>query len=136
MNESIVYFNTMSNHLADWCVLFNYIIGLYVVSNFITRVISLILCHERPRHRVRQIEKFVEIGQSLRKMNNYAALRAFVAGINAATNDTTTKDIFKAKSPEASKGIASWDRLFQQLRAHRAYRLALRNSKGACIPAL
>ncbi|KAH9486912.1 Ras guanine nucleotide exchange factor P [Psilocybe cubensis] len=116
IGEPITAFNTVSNHLADW-------------------VVSLILCHERPRNRARQIEKFVEIAQKLRQMNNYSALRAFVAGINNATDDPTM-ELFKTKSPDASKNLRSWDVLLQQVRAHRAYRLALRNSKGACIPAL
>jgi len=68
-------------------------------------------------------------------MNNYSALRAFVAGINNAMDDPTT-DYFKSKSPDASKNLMSWDVLLQQIRAHRAYRMALRNSKGGCIPAL
>jgi hypothetical protein len=32
--------------------------------------------------------------------------------------------------------LQSWDVLLQQTRARRSYRMALRNSKGACIPAL
>lgn len=96
---------------------------------------SLILCHERPRHRSKQIEKFVEIAQKLRQMNNYSALRAFVAGINNAMDDPTM-EYFNSKAPEASKNLKSWDVLLQQVRSHRTYRLALRNTKGACIPAL
>jgi hypothetical protein len=100
-------------------------------------VVSLILCHDRPKSRARQIEKFVEIAQRLRALNNYSALRAFVAGINNATfPGDETMEQFKAKSPEQAKNLQSWDVLLQQIRAHRAYRLALRNTKGACIPAL
>jgi len=100
-------------------------------------VVSLILCHDRPKSRARQIEKFVEIAQRLRTLNNYSALRAFVAGINNATfPGDETMEQFKAKSPEQAKNLQSWDVLLQQIRAHRAYRLALRNTKGACIPAL
>jgi hypothetical protein len=95
----------------------------------------LILCHERPRNRARQVEKFVDIAMKLRQMNNYSALRAFVAGINNATDDHTM-EAFKSKSPDHWKNLQSWDVLLQQTRAHRSYRLALRNSKGACIPAL
>ncbi|KAF8168080.1 ras guanine nucleotide exchange factor domain-containing protein [Crassisporium funariophilum] len=112
--EPIIAFNEMANHLAEW-------------------VVSLILCHDRPRLRVKQIEKFVEIAQALRQMNNYSALRAFVAGINNA-NDDSTMDMLKMKAID--KSLMSWDLLLQQIRGHRAYRLALRNSKGACIPAL
>ena len=99
------------------------------------RVVSLILCHDRPRNRARQVEKFVEIALKLRQMNNYSALRAFVAGINIATDDITM-ETFKSKSPEAAKNLMSWDVLLKQIRSHRAYRMALRNSRGSCIPAL
>jgi hypothetical protein len=99
--------------------------------------VSLILCHEKPKARVKQIEKFVEVAQKLRALNNYSALRAFVAGINNATfTGDETLEQFKLKSPEQAKNLQSWDVLLQQTRSHRAYRLALRNTKGACIPAL
>ncbi|KAJ7293598.1 ras guanine nucleotide exchange factor domain-containing protein [Mycena rebaudengoi] len=116
--DSIARFNDFSNHLADW-------------------VASLILCHDKPKTRARQIEKIVEIAQKLRGLNNYSALRAFVAGINHSTfPGDQTKESFKAKSPDQAKNLQSWDVLLQQTRSHRAYRLALRNTKGACIPAL
>ncbi|KIY71610.1 ras GEF [Cylindrobasidium torrendii FP15055 ss-10] len=116
--NSIARFNNVSNHLADW-------------------VVSLILCHDKPRMRAKQIEKFVEIAQKLRSLNNYSALRAFVAGINNATYPgDPTLDQFKSRCPEQAKNLQSWDVLLQHIRAHRAYRLALRNTKGACIPAL
>jgi hypothetical protein len=99
--------------------------------------VSLILCHERPKARVKQIEKFVEIAHRLRALNNYSALRAFVAGINNATfPGDETMEQFKLKSPEQAKAFQSWDVLLQAIRSHRAYRLALKNTKGACIPAL
>ena len=101
------------------------------------RVVSLILCHDRPKHRAKQIEKFVEIAIKLRGLNNYSALRAFVAGINVSTYPTDpTMDIFKTRCPDLYKTFQSWDILFQVNRSHRAYRMALRSSKGACIPAL
>ncbi|KAG5648007.1 hypothetical protein DXG03_007041 [Asterophora parasitica] len=117
-SDPITAFNTLSAHLADW-------------------VVSLILCHKTIRARVKQIEKFVEVAQRLRALNNYSALRAFVAGINNSTfAGDETMEQFKAKGPEQAKNLQSWDVLLQAFRAHRAYRLALRNSKGACIPAL
>ncbi|KAF9526442.1 ras guanine nucleotide exchange factor domain-containing protein [Crepidotus variabilis] len=114
--DPIAAYNAMANHLADW-------------------VVSLILCHDRPRARARQIEKFVDIAYRIRLMNNYSGLRAFVAGINIAA-DNATLEAFKQKAPEASKNLMSWDVLLRQIRSHRAYRMALRNSKGGCIPAL
>ncbi|KAJ7615289.1 ras guanine nucleotide exchange factor domain-containing protein [Mycena polygramma] len=116
--DSIARFNDFSNHLANW-------------------VASLILCHDKAKTRAKQIEKIVEIAQKLRGLNNYSALRAFVAGINHSTlPGDQTMEQFKAKSPDQAKNLQSWDVLLQQIRSHRAYRLALRNTKGACIPAL
>lgn len=83
------------------------------------------------------MEKMVDIAARLRTLNNYSALRAFVAGINSATYPgDETMELFKSRSPEQAKNLQSWEVLLQQLRAHRAYRLALRNSKGSCIPAM
>lgn len=116
--DSISRFNAISNHLADW-------------------VISLILCHDKPRHRARQIERFVDIAHELRALNNYSALRAFVAGINKSTfQGDETMEIFKNKTPDHYKNLLSWDVLLQHRGAHQAYRMALKNTKGACIPAL
>lgn len=101
------------------------------------RVVSLILCHDRPKHRARQIEKLVEIATKLRGHNNYSALRAFVAGISNSTFEgDAAMELFKAKTPDLYKTFKSWDILFQAIRSHRAYRMALKSSKGACIPAM
>jgi len=134
-NEPITGFNETSNHLADWLALSLPFHCVPCVAHALSRVVSLILCHERPKNRARQIEKFIDIAMKLRQMNNYSALRAFVAGINNATDDPTMEAL-KSKSPDHLKNLQSWDVLLQQTRAHRSYRLALRNSKGACIPAL
>jgi hypothetical protein len=83
------------------------------------------------------MEKFVEVAQKLRVLNNYAALRGFVAGINNSTfPGDQTMEQFKTKSPEQAKNLQSWDVLLRHIRAHHSYRLALKNTKGACIPAL
>lgn len=103
---------------------------------YLFRVVSLILCHEKPRMRAKQIEKFVEVAQKLRELNNYSALRAFVAGINNSTfPGDSTKELFKKNCPEGAKNLQSWDILLQQYGSHRTYRMALKNTKGACIPA-
>lgn len=116
--DSISRFNAISNHLADW-------------------VVSLILCHDKPRNRARQIERFVDIALELRALNNYSALRAFVAGINTSTfQGDETMEIFKNRTPDHYKNLLSWDVLLQHRGAHQAYRMALKNTKGACIPAL
>lgn len=116
--DNIARFNAISNYLADW-------------------VVSLILCHDKPRNRAKQIEKFVDIAHKLRALNNYSALRAFVAGINNSTfQGDDTMEAFKSKYPDHYKNLLSWDVLLQHRGAHQAYRMALKNTKGACIPAL
>jgi hypothetical protein len=86
---------------------------------------------------VRQIEKFTEIAAKLRYYNNYSALRAFVAGIHKVMlpGDEIT-EAFRTRSPGLYKTFQSWEVLLQSARSHRAYRMALHNTKGACIPAL
>ena len=82
------------------------------------------------------MEKFVEIAQKLRELNNYSALRAFVAGIYCATFEgDPMMELFRQKCPEQAKNLQSWEILLQQSRSHRAYRMALKNTKGPCIPA-
>ena len=106
------------------------------LTHFI-RVVSLILCHDRPKHRARQIEKLVDIASKLRGHNNYSALRAFVAGISNSTFEgDAAMELFRTKTPDLHKTFKSWDILFQAIRSHRAYRMALKSSKGACIPAM
>lgn len=87
--------------------------------------------------RSHQLERLAEVAQKLRGQNNYSALRAFVAGINRSTfPGDPTMELFRARRPDAAKTFQSWEMLLQQIGAHKAYRLALRNSTGACIPAL
>jgi len=116
--DSIARFNGVCEHLADW-------------------VVSLILCHDKPKNRARQIEKLVEIAEKLRALNNYSALRAFVAGINNATypGDPAIAR-FQENNPKLHKHLQSWELLFNSTGSHRSYRMALRNSKGPVIPSL
>ena len=132
--DSIARFNEVSEHLADWYGSDHDIVSLVEYG---IRVISLILCHDKPKNRARQIEKLVEIAEKLRGLNNYSALRAFVAGINNATypGDPTIAK-FQEINSKLHKHLQSWELLFNSTGSHRSYRMALRNSKGPCIPAL
>ncbi|KZT22121.1 ras GEF [Neolentinus lepideus HHB14362 ss-1] len=114
--DPIARFNKVSEHLAQW-------------------VVSLILCHDRPRARSRQIERFLEIATCLRRLQNYSAVRSIIAGINKCGMDDQSMDLLK-KSTSHYKVLQSYSRLFQQSGGHQAYRMALKNTKGACIPSL
>lgn len=116
--DSIARYNHVSNHIADW-------------------VVSLILCHDKAKSRARQMEKFIAVADSLRTAHNYSALRAIVAGINSATFEgDEALQILQSKSPDQLKKFQSYDQLLQSVRSHQKYRMALRNTKGPCIPAL
>ena len=105
--------------------------------NCLSRVVSLILCHDRPKGRARQIEKFIDIANRLRNLHNYSGLRAIIAGINSATFEgDESLELLRTKSSEHWKNFQQWDQLLQSVRSHQKYRMALRNTKGACIPAL
>lgn len=102
------------------------------------RAVSLILCHDKPKVRARFTLMFVEIAGRLRLINNYSALRAMVAGLNAAVfnGNGMSAEIFRSKYTQQYKLFQSYDQLLQARGSHAKYRLALRNSKGPCIPAL
>ncbi|KAH8102648.1 ras GEF [Cristinia sonorae] len=118
VKDPIAVYNRVSNHIAHW-------------------VLSLILCHDKPKARAKQIDRFAEIAKRLRNMNNYSALRAVVAGINGATFEGDEAiDLFKTKNAQLWKVFQSFDHLLQAVRSHQRYRMALRNTSGACIPAL
>lgn len=103
---------------------------------WIRRVTSFILCHDKPKARAKQLDKFIEVASRLRSIDNYSGLRAVVAGINASTYEgDPNMELLKTRSQDQWKTFQSWDQLLHSSRSHFKYRLALRNSKGACIPA-
>ncbi|KAI8995615.1 ras GEF [Trametes punicea] len=116
--DPITMYNLVSNHFGEW-------------------VVSLILSHDKPKGRARQIEKFIDVANRLRTHHNYSGLRAIIAGINSATFEgDESLELLRTKSAESWKNFQQWDQLLQSVRSHQKYRMALRNTKGACIPAL
>ncbi|TDL28449.1 ras GEF [Rickenella mellea] len=116
-SDPIAKFHASYNHVHDWAV-------------------SLILCHDKPKQRARQIEKFAEVACKLRALNNYSGLRAIVTAISNSTYPgDLPMEMFKAKT-ELYKKFRSSDILLHSTGSYRSYRLALRNTKGPCIPAL
>ncbi|KAL5527520.1 hypothetical protein ACEPAG_6321 [Sanghuangporus baumii] len=118
-SDRIARFNASYNDLHDWAA-------------------SLILCHDKtkPKARARVVEKLTEVAVKLRNLNNYSGLRAIITAITQSTypNDEVM-EIFKAKIDLHKKYLSS-DILMRTAGAHQSYRLALRNTKGPCIPCL
>ena len=100
------------------------------------RAVSLILCHDKPKARARQIEKFAEVASHLRAHNNYSGLRALITAINQSTYPgDEPMQIFKTNTFLHKKFLSS-DVLLRTTGAHQSYRMALKNTKGPCIPSL
>ncbi|THH09195.1 hypothetical protein EW145_g2199 [Phellinidium pouzarii] len=116
-SDPIAHFSSNYNELHEWAV-------------------SLILSHDKPKGRARQIEKFAEVAIRLRTLNNYSGLRAIITAINQATYPgDQSMELFKAKA-ELHKRFLSSDILLRTTGAHQSYRMALKNTKGPCIPSV
>lgn len=116
-SDRIARFNASYNELHDWAA-------------------SMILCHDKSKSRARVVEKLAEVAVRLRNLNNYSGLRAIITAINQSTypNDEVM-EIFKQKT-ELHKKYLSSDILMRTSGAHQSYRMALKNTKGPCIPCL
>ena len=121
----------MANHLAGWCATTISIVAMLMDSH---RVVSLVICFDRPLHRLKQVAKFIDVARVLREFNNYSALRAIWAGINQCMTSKMTR-MLGTMFPDHAKSLNSWDLLLRHVNSHHTYRLALESSE-ACIPAL
>ncbi|KAL2218807.1 ras guanyl-nucleotide exchange factor RasGEF [Thermoascus aurantiacus ATCC 26904] len=104
------------NHLAFW-------------------VASMILLRDKPKHRAKALEKFMNIAQKLRRQNNYNSLGAVMAGINGTPVHrlAQTRELVP---PHVQKEFMRLVILMGTQKSHFAYRLAWDNSFGERIPFL
>lgn len=98
-------------------------------------VSGMILLRDKPKHRARAMEKFMNLAWKVRQMNNYNSLGAIVAGINGheiarlgATRQLVSEDIHKQ--------FLRLTILMGISRSHAAYRMAWENSFNERIPFL
>jgi hypothetical protein len=110
VNRMVSHFN----HVAQW------------VSN-------MILIRDKAKHRAPCLEKFMQIAQRLRQMNNYNGLAAVLAGINgtAIHRLSQTRALVAA---DVQKRFAGLVLLMGTQKSHFAYRLAWENSSLPRIP--
>lgn len=72
------------------------------------RAVSLILCHDKPKSRTRQVEKLAEVASRLRMLNNYSSLRAIITAINQSTfPGDTVMESFRMKTDLYKKYLSS-----------------------------
>ncbi|KAJ5788558.1 Guanine-nucleotide dissociation stimulator CDC25 [Penicillium paradoxum] len=98
-------------------------------------VASLILLRDKPKHRAKAMEKFMNIAGKLRRQNNYNSLGAVIAGINGTPVQrlTQTRDLVPIP---VQKEFMRQVILMGTQRSHFAYRLAWENSFSERIPFL
>ncbi|KAJ6144297.1 hypothetical protein N7470_008192 [Penicillium chermesinum] len=96
---------------------------------------SMILLRDKPKHRARCLEKFMNIAAKLRRHNNYNALGAVVAAINGTPVHrlTQTRELVPVATQREFMRLVI---LMGTQRSHFAYRLAWENSFSERIPFL
>lgn len=102
------------NHVAKW-------------------VQNIILIRDKAKHRAPCLEKFMMVAHKLRKLNNYNALGAVVAGLQNA-NIARLHATQQGVRPENWKIYQSVEKLMTPGRQYFAYRLAYENSRLPRIP--
>ncbi|PKX94808.1 putative Ras guanyl-nucleotide exchange factor RasGEF [Aspergillus novofumigatus IBT 16806] len=98
-------------------------------------VASMILLRDKPKHRARALEKFMNIAQKLRRLNNYNSLGALIAGINGTPVHrlSQTRELVPV---QVQKDFMRLVILMGTQKSHFAYRLAWDNSFSERIPFL
>lgn len=96
----------------------------------------MIIVHEGPRNRVRMIEKFIGIAKSLRQLNNYMGMKAFIAGINSVRGNDDDELTQLMSTKQNWKQFQSLHLLLGSTRMGQTYRTALKHTVGPAIPDL
>lgn len=98
-------------------------------------VASMILLRDKPKHRARALERFMNIALKLRRLNNYNSLGAVIAGINGTPVHrlSQTRDQVPV---QVQKDFMRLVILMGTQKSHFAYRLAWDNSFSERIPFL
>ena len=102
------------NHVANW-------------------TINFILLRDKPKHRALMLEKFMKIAREVRRLNNYNALGAILAGLSNSPVQRlqATRDLVP---PSVSRDFMKLEILMSPQKSYFAYRLAWDNTAGERIP--
>lgn len=98
-------------------------------------VAGMILLRDKPKHRAKMLEKFMDLAWKVRQMNNYHALGAIVAALNGEeiVRLSQTQELI---SNEQHKQFLRLKILMGHQKSHAAYRMAWDNSSAERIPFL
>lgn len=103
------------------------------VNHLVLFVTAMLLVRDKPKHRAKMLEKFMDLAWKVRNMNNYLALGAIVAALSseAIVRLSQTQELISA---EQHKSFLRLKILMGHHRSHAAYRMAWENSSGERIP--
>ena len=127
---------SLANDLKDKCKsLENFNRMIHHFNHVAFWVANLILLRDKPKHRARALEKFMNIAWKLRYLNNYNSLGAVISGINsiAVHRLAQTREMIPAP---AQKQFMRLEILMGSQKSHSAYRLAWTNTPTQRIPFL
>lgn len=96
----------------------------------------MIVVFDTPRLRARMIEKFIGIAMSLRRLNNYMGMKAFIAGINSVRGNDDEELTQMLSTKQNWKQFQSLHLLLGSTRMGQTYRTALKHTVGPAIPDL
>jgi hypothetical protein len=102
----------------------------------------MLLVQSKLKHRVRLIEKFINIAYRLREQENFDSLMAILAGLSSQPifrlSETTEAVNLKMEGDRdvSPKRLRSLNKLMASSKSFGAYRLALANSGSYMIPYL
>jgi len=98
-------------------------------------VAGMILLRDKPKHRAKMLQKFMDLAWKVRQMNNYHALGAIVAALNGEeiVRLSQTQELIPN---EQHKQLMRLKILMSHQKAHATYRMAWDNSSGERIPYL
>jgi hypothetical protein len=102
------------------------------------RVSAMIVSFDRVSQRAKVLDKMVVIAKSLRQLNNYMGMNAFVAGINnvRGQDDDELTQLMASRPNSNWKQFKSLQVLVGTARSGQVYRTALKHTPGAAIPDL
>ncbi|KAL8797232.1 MAG: hypothetical protein Q9195_000699 [Heterodermia aff. obscurata] len=127
---------SLSGHEKDKCKSLEHVNRMIDQFNHVAFwVANLILLRDKPKHRAKMLEKFMNIAWKLRQLNNYNSLGAVVAGINgtAVHRLAQTRELVPH---QAQKQFMRLEILMGTQKSHFAYRLGWANTSSERIPFL
>lgn len=98
-------------------------------------VSGMILLRDKPKHRARVVEKFMDLAWKVRQMNNYHALGAIVAALSGE-EIVRLSHTHELIPQEKHKQFLRLKILMGHQKSHAAYRMAWENSSSERIPYL